>query len=100
MLKLRSPGPGLHQSKCDQQGKGSDSPPPLCSGESPSEALHPVLGSLAQEGHGPVGEECHEDDQRDEQPLLDRLRVGVVQPGEKKDSRKTSLQLCSIQRGQ
>jgi len=63
----------LHQEKCYQQGKGGDAAPLLCSCETPSGVLHPVLGPLTQEGHGAVGadsKEGHKDDQRAGAPPL------------------------------
>ena len=59
---------GLHPMKCDQQVKGGDYHPRLCSCETPPGLLHP-----AQERHRPVRvgpEESHEDDQRAGAPLL------------------------------
>lgn len=40
--------PWLHQKHQDCQAKGSDSPPPLCSCESPAEVLYPSLQSPGQ----------------------------------------------------
>ena len=61
------------QEKCDQQVKGGDSVPLLCSCETPPGVLHPVLESLKQGGNGVIGsspEEGHEDDQRAEESHL------------------------------
>ena len=46
--------PGLHQEKYDQQVEGGDSPPLLCSCETPPAVLCPAQGPPAQEGHGPA----------------------------------------------
>ncbi|GAB0190062.1 cAMP-dependent protein kinase inhibitor alpha [Grus japonensis] len=64
---------GCIKTNVDQQVKGGDSPPLLCSGGTPPGVLRPALEPSAQERHGPVGagpEEGHEDDQRDGTPLL------------------------------
>ena len=39
--------PELHQKKCDQQGKGGESPPLLCSGETSPRVLCSALGAPA-----------------------------------------------------
>ncbi|GAB0183078.1 hypothetical protein GRJ2_000773100 [Grus japonensis] len=64
--------PGLHQKNCDQQVKGGDSAPLLCSCETPPGVLHPALGPQVKR-HGAVGaspEEGHKADQRAGAPLL------------------------------
>jgi len=81
------PYPGLHQKQRGQQVEGGDSAPLLCSGDTPSGVLCPVLGPSAQERPGAVGvgpEEGHEDDPRAGASLLrgKAERVGVVQPGQ------------------
>ena len=56
------PYPGLHQKKCDQQGKGNDPVPLLCTGEASPGELCPDM-------------EDHKNDPRDEHlPYEDRLR--------------------------
>ena len=79
----------LHQKKCDQQVKGGDSDPLLCSGETSSGVLCPALGPSTQEGHEPVGagpEEGHKNYPRAGAPLLQGQteRVEVVQLGGEK----------------
>jgi len=83
------PYPGLNQEECGQQGKGGDSSPLLCSGETSPGVLCPALEPSAQERHGPVGEvpeDINKDDPRAGAPLLcgKAERVGTVQPGEEK----------------
>ena len=39
---------GFHKEKCDQQVKGGDSAPLLCSQETPPGVQHPVLGLLTK----------------------------------------------------
>jgi len=76
--------PGLHQEKCDQQVRGVDSAPLLCSCETPPGVLRPVLGSPTQEGSHDVGvgpEEGHEDDQSAGAPPLQAEGAGAIQPG-------------------
>jgi len=46
---------GLHQEKCDQQGKGGDSAPLLCSHETPHGIQTLSVGPTTREGHGAVG---------------------------------------------
>ena len=48
------PCPGLPQEKCEQQVEGGDSPPLLCSCETPPAVLAPALGAPTSEGHGPA----------------------------------------------
>jgi len=58
------PYPGLHKKKHDQQSKGGDSPPLLCSHEIPPAVLCSSMGSPAQEGHRHFeagSEEGHDD---------------------------------------
>ena len=56
VLEPRTPPcAGLHQKERDQQVKGGDPAPLLCSGETPLAALCAVLVSSAYEGHGAVG---------------------------------------------
>ena len=47
--------PGLYQKMCDQQVKGGDPGPLLCTGEASSEVLHPDVESSVQERCGCVG---------------------------------------------
>lgn len=59
-----APYPGLYQMKHGQQGKGGDSVPLFCTGESSPGVLHLDVESLVQEGHRPVGahpEEGHKE---------------------------------------
>ena len=91
----------LHQENHDQQAKGGDSAPLLCSRETPPGALHPVLGPPTQEGHRAVGEcleEGHEDDQKGgAPPLLGQPgRDGAFQLREEKATGGpySSLQVC------
>jgi len=59
--------------KCGQQVEGGDSVPLLCSVESPSGVLSPILEPPAQKAHEDVGagpEEGHKDDPRAGAPLL------------------------------
>jgi len=65
--------PGLHQKQRGQQGKGGDSAPLLCSGETPPAVLRPALEPPAQEGHtadGAGSEEGDKNGQRDGALLL------------------------------
>jgi len=65
--------PGLHKKKRDQLVEGDDSPPLLCSDETPPRVLHPALEPSAQERHRPVGvgsEEDRKNGQRAGTPLL------------------------------
>jgi len=67
------PYPELHQKKCDQHVKGSDSAPLLHSGDISPGILHPDLGPSAQGRYGHVGsspEEGHKSDLRAGAPLL------------------------------
>jgi len=67
------PYPGLHQTQHGQQGKGGDSAPLLCPGETPPGVLHPALEPSAQERHGLVEAglvEGHNNDPRSGAPLL------------------------------
>ena len=87
-----SPGqsyPGLQQEMRDQQVKGGDSAPLLCSCETPPGVLGPVQVPTTEEGHGVVGaspEEGHEDGQRSGGPPLQGQAeiAGALQPGEEK----------------
>ena len=81
--------PGLHQEKHDQQVKGGDSAPLICSHDTPPGVLRSVLGPSTQEGHGAVGVgpvEGHGDDQRAGAPPLweQAERDGALQFGEEK----------------
>ncbi|TRZ22315.1 hypothetical protein HGM15179_004776 [Zosterops borbonicus] len=82
--------PQLHQKPCGQQGEGSDSAIPLCTGETPPAVLCPALETLTQEGHQPVGaspEDVTKKLRRIEHLLYkERMRTGIVQPGEEKAS--------------
>jgi len=80
--------PGLHQEKRGQHVEGGDSAPLLCSRETSPGVLHPALEPSAQKRYG-----CVEWVQRRATKMIrgleylsyeDRLRVGAVQPGEKK----------------
>jgi len=80
---------GCIKKKPSQQVEGDDSPPLLCSDETPPGVLHPALESSAQERHGPVGagpDKGYKNHPRDGTPLLQGKaeRVGAVQPGEEK----------------
>ena len=46
--------PGLHQEKCGQQVEGGDSPPLLCSCETPPAVLGRAVGPPTSEEHGPA----------------------------------------------
>ena len=81
--------PGLHQEKCDQQAKGGDSTPLLCSPETPAWSTAFSFESSTQEGQGAVGacpEEGHKADQRAGAPPLQGQaeRAGAFQPREEK----------------
>jgi len=45
------PYSGLHQKKCGQQGKGGDTAPLLCTGETLPGVLHPAVESALQKRH-------------------------------------------------
>jgi len=82
---------GLHQKKCDQQVKGGDPAPLLCSAKTSLVVMHPDVESSAQERHGPVGpclEESHKSDPEGGTPTLEGQaeRAGAVHPGEEKTS--------------
>ena len=74
------------------QVEEGDSAPLLCSHETTSGVLHPILDDeepSTQEGCGAVGagpEERHKDDQKSEAPLLRRQykTARALQPGEQK----------------
>ena len=70
--------PELHQQLCDQQGKGGDPTPLLCTGEASPGVLHPDVESSVQERHEPVGarpEEGYKNHPRDgTPPCEDSLR--------------------------
>ena len=81
------PLPGLHQKCSGQQEEGGDHSTLFCPHEAPSEALHPALGSPAQERHGAVEvdpEESHEDDQRTGASLQCRKTEGYGHFSEKR----------------
>lgn len=61
------PYPGLHQKKRDQQDKGGDYPPLLCSFKTLSGVLCSALGPSTRGGHGHIAmspEQGHNNDQR------------------------------------
>ncbi|KAJ7402494.1 C2 domain-containing protein 5 [Pitangus sulphuratus] len=70
--------------------KGCDSSPLLHSGETPPAVLHPALGDPAHEGHGPVGASPEKATKRirgmEHLCCGERLRVGIVHPGEEEPS--------------
>lgn len=78
---LREKASTVHDPPAWAAGKGGDSAPLLCSGETPPGTPHPAVWSSAQEGHGAVGASP---EGWSTFAMRKTERIGFVQPGEER----------------